>query len=170
MLAHLQVAIPLVEFEDDRSRQRIQGWSLLAQEAGKRGSWVITDSYQMAAEMAYYGPGADKTWVWPGTSFRRSQYDLWPSPRFDSGDRVGYVATGIREVPPQLRAQFTRVDGPDLVLRGGHDRWGRVRSVTMFSLSGYLGSLASAPGTPEPVSPETRSPGVRSSQKRQEGF
>jgi hypothetical protein len=144
---------PLVESSMDRSRRQFEGWDVLAaavQEERARSDaervWILTDSYQFAAQLAFHLKDTSYVRVWPGSSHRESQYDLWGVSHPEPGDAVVYVATGDRWVPRDLAQWFWSEGPPREVPLGGYTRRGHPRTATLFALEGVRQATALGPG------------------------
>lgn len=132
---------------------RLQGWAELGERvsgtleemAASNKTFIFSDRYQVASELAFYVQGRPTTYC-VNLGRRFNQYDLWPGILPLKGYDAIYVKQGNREAEPEVRRAFlsVRKDPPVAIYRGGH----RVRRFTIFRCSGYRGiEIARPKGT-----------------------
>lgn len=124
---------------------RMRGWSQLGRAAGLYLSprahgpapFVLADTYQVTAELAFYVPGQPRAYC-ADTGRRRNQYDFWPGLEGFLGRDALYAADGDFPRPHHLlRRAFARFERLATVV---HRHRGReVRRFSLFRLSGYRG-------------------------------
>lgn len=95
---------------------RLLGWRMLGERVSlslrrmPRGeeTFLISDRYQVASELAFYVAGQPRTYA-VNLGRRLNQYDLWPGiERFRGRDAL-FVAYGEAEVPRAIQEAFARV-------------------------------------------------------------
>lgn len=119
----------------DLISKRLRGWPELGQAVGESmrlgtpGSFLMSDRYQIASELAFYVPGNPRVYN-PNFTRRMNQYDIWGGWDALIGKDGYHVVYGAVEPPDELRAAFrevTRVRVVPIVHRGRH-----LRDFTIF--------------------------------------
>ncbi len=92
---------------------RLRGWKSLGAWVGQwRAEWserplpfVVTDSYQVASELAFYTPGQPRTYCL-NLGRRQNQYDIWGGLENLKGQEAFFVHGNGPHPPPKLFALF----------------------------------------------------------------
>lgn len=85
-----------------------------------RGVFIVTEDYQLTAELAFHAPGQPTTYFVNVGGRRLNQYDFWPGPEDRIGQDAVFVQFGDREkVPKLVRSAFDAV-GETTVVEGRH--------------------------------------------------
>jgi undecaprenyl-diphosphatase len=107
------------------------GW-----EPGKGLPFLVSDTYQIASELALYTDGNPVVYNVNTGGRRMNQYDLWPGPEGLGGASAVYVKDGDALIEPEVEAAFSSC-GKELVTV----EWGArpVRKFTAFKCYGFKG-------------------------------
>lgn len=101
--------------------------------------FIISDTYQIASELALYVEGNPAVFnVHTGTR-RMNQYDLWPGPEGLNGQNAVYVKDGDSTLDPEVQAAFGKCD-KELVTVSWLER--PVKEFTAFRCYGFKGFAA----------------------------
>ena len=76
------------------------------EEAGKPIEFILTDSYTLAGELAFYWPTPMPVYITGNATRRYNQHDLWPGIEREAGRNGAYISTST-EPPPELLRAFT---------------------------------------------------------------
>jgi len=119
VLAYLPVLLEPVGFEqilDGPPYNRVTGWHTLGEKvsdavagftrAGAEPPFIMSDTYQIASELAFYTPGNPVTYNVNTGSRRMNQYDLWPGLEGLAGRDALYVKGGVVEIEPLVASAF----------------------------------------------------------------
>ncbi len=95
---------------------RVTGWAELGEkvsdvkaEMEKAGPvFVMSDTYQITSELAFYTKGNPVTFNVDAGARRMNQYDLWPSFGDRSGHNAVYVKGGVADMEPAVASAFER--------------------------------------------------------------
>jgi 4-amino-4-deoxy-L-arabinose transferase-like glycosyltransferase/membrane-associated phospholipid phosphatase len=130
---------------------RLLGWKELGHEADRvyeglsleGPAFVMSDSYQMASELAFYMRGNPTTYC-INLGRRMNQYDLWPGFEGHTGQNALLVTHDEREFPAELAGSFARtVKVPvTITLRGD-----RIMKFTLFKCYDFRGIKSRPPET-----------------------
>jgi hypothetical protein len=77
-------------------------------------TFLVSDRYQIASELAYYVEGHPPTYN-VNLGRRLNQYDFWDGPETRLGWDAIYVHEGLGALDDRLVAAFDRVDGPSVL-------------------------------------------------------
>ena len=111
----------------DLAGKRLQGWPELGEAVGAAmgeipgPSFLASDRYQIASELAFYVPGTPTTYT-ANFGRRMNQYDLWGGWDALSGKDGFFVIFGAVEPPEALRAAFRSVERVCVVPITSHGR------------------------------------------------
>lgn len=104
--AHVQAISPVISLKSD-STNELHGWKQLGKEVGDtlelfpkdltKEPFILADSLQLTAELAFYIPSHPKVYEIAGRG-RLSQYNLWPPPETGS-DAVMIADPGVEKDP-----------------------------------------------------------------------
>ncbi|SPQ00568.1 conserved membrane hypothetical protein [Candidatus Sulfobium mesophilum] len=130
---------------------RLVGWKQLGHEADKvyeelssaGPSFVVSDSYQMSSELAFYMKGNPKTYC-INLGRRMNQYDLWPGFENYKGYNALIVMYDERQLPPELENGCARTEKMpvSITLRGD-----KIMKFTMFKCYDFKGIKSRPPET-----------------------
>ena len=119
------------------------GWRDLGREVGSvysKGDLIISDRYQIAAELAFYVPGNPRTFVFHRG--RRTQYYLWRYMlKHYTGKDGLFVTEG--DLPEGLKKSFSSIEflkSMDVYWRGE-----RIKTFYIYRLKGFRGVLHENP-------------------------
>lgn len=128
---------------------RLRGWAELGHVVGAElarmpdpaRTFILSDSYQITSELAFYTPGRPPAYNL-NLGRRLNQYDFWEGPDTRRGWDVVYVEDGARSLDPRVLGAFDRVDPPRTVevRRGGRV----IRTFTLYRGYGFRGAPAPA--------------------------
>jgi hypothetical protein len=130
--------------------KKLLGWDELGTWVGtglRPGELVVSDSYHLAAALAFYVPGQPRT-ICINLGRRMNQYDLWPG--LDAA-RTGADIVFVREIdvgrepadPGRIASDFAACGPPEVL---DIVRWGQTyRRFVRWRLSRFDGHLDSAP-------------------------
>ena len=93
------------------------GWRQPIQELARRApgaEFILTPTYQLAAELAFYWPRRLPVYVVGDPFRRRNQHDIWPGPAREAGRTGLFVNTAAP--PPELARAFARCQAVPPVL------------------------------------------------------
>jgi undecaprenyl-diphosphatase len=88
--------------------RRLQGWKELGAAIGKlretpqKAAFLVSDSYQIASELAFYVPGQPAVYN-VNLGRRMNQYDIWGGLESMNGQDALFVTSGDREIPEAMR-------------------------------------------------------------------
>jgi undecaprenyl-diphosphatase len=114
----------------DLVSKRLRGWPELGQAVGETmrvgspTSFLMSDRYQIASQLAFYTPGNPRVYN-PNFTRRMNQYDIWGGWEDLKGKDGYFVTYGAGEPPEPLRAAFrevSRVRVVPILHRGQHLR------------------------------------------------
>jgi membrane-associated phospholipid phosphatase len=130
---------------------RLVGWRELGHEAARiyeglsseGPAFVVSDSYQMASELAFYMKGNPRTYC-INLGRRMNQYDLWPGFEDYKGQNALLVMDDERELPAELAGSFGRTEKvPVLITVRGE----KVMKFTVFKCYDFRGIKSRPPET-----------------------
>ncbi len=130
---------------------RLVGWRQLGHEADLANkelssggtSFVFSDSYQMASELAFYMKGNPRTYC-INLGRRMNQYDLWPGFENFKGYNALLVMYDERQLPPELGDSFARSERVPVVITLKGDK---IMKFTMFKCYDFKGIKSKPPET-----------------------
>lgn len=129
---------------------RLRGWEALGEEVGRIGaelegpSFIFSDSYQVASELAFYVKGHPVTYC-INLGRRMNQYDLWPGPEGLLHYDAVFVTIGDTRMPEAVGNAF---DGYEKRLFSIYDGKGRkLRDCSIFICRGFKGFEGKLPET-----------------------
>jgi 4-amino-4-deoxy-L-arabinose transferase-like glycosyltransferase len=107
-------------------------------------TFLFTERYQIAAELAFYVDGRPRTYTVSLGNRRMSQYDLWGGPdESKTGLDAIFIAPGeVLRLDPGVASDFARIDGPEVVVI--RDRDVELRRFTAFRCYGFDGRFDAA--------------------------
>lgn len=148
MLAYFPWALEAMGARDIFFRppyNRVTGWAELGDrvsqvkagmeaEAGR--TFIASDAYQVASELALYAKGHPVTYNFKVGGRRMNQYDMWPGYDELKGDNALYVKSGAVEIEPSVEAAFERCSREVFTMH----RNGRVmKEFSFFRCYGFKG-------------------------------
>jgi undecaprenyl-diphosphatase len=145
--AHAIDRLPLSPRLDPTTRLR--GWaelgrtvaSTLATMPDPSRTFLVSSSYQITSELAFYVPGGPPAYNF-NLGRRLNQYDFWEGPDSRLGWDAVYVEEGAYPINARVQAAFTRVDPPIVleITRGDQV----IRVFRVYRAYGFLGAPAPA--------------------------
>jgi undecaprenyl-diphosphatase len=130
---------------------KLVGWKELGHEADRiyegisseGPTFVFSDSYQIASELAFYMKGNPTTYC-VNLGRRMDQYDLWPGFENYIGYNAVLVMYDEREFPPELTKSFGRTEKVPVVITVKGDK---VMKFTAFKCYDFKGIKSRPPKT-----------------------
>lgn len=130
---------------------RVMGWSPLGLRVGaiksemeKQGAvFVMSDTYQIASELAFYTPGNPVTYNADTGTRRMNQYDLWPGYEGLKGYNAVYVKGGASEIDSSVADTFESCAKETFVIYRGQDSEGApsvLKEFSIFRCYGFKGA------------------------------
>lgn len=147
--AHFPSALHLPRKMDPT--MRLLGWKELGHETGRiyeglslaGPAFVMSDSYQLASELAFYMKGNPRTYC-INLGRRMNQYDLWPGFEGKKGQNAILVMYDDREFPAELAGSFARNEKLLLQITVRGDK---VMKFTVFKCYDFKGIKSRPPET-----------------------
>jgi undecaprenyl-diphosphatase len=148
-VAHFPSVLHLPQKIDPTTR--LMGWKELGEETGRiyeglsaeGPSFVLSDSYQIASELAFYMKGKPTTYC-INLGRRMNQYDLWPGFERYRGYCAVFVMDSDRELPQGIGNSFGRCEKVPVLIRLKGDR---LMKFTVFKCYDFNGIKSKLPET-----------------------
>lgn len=130
---------------------RVMGWRELGSRVGRvksemekqGGVFIISDTYQIASELAFYAPGNPVTYNADAGTRRMNQYDLWPGYEGLKGYNAVYVKGGQAEIDASVVDTFESCVKESFVIYRGQDSQGAsavLKEFSIFRCYGFKGA------------------------------
>ena len=111
VIGHFPYSVGLKNQQDPFRKMRawqapVQDLHAALIEADKSIAFVLTDSYTLAGELAFYWPAPIPVYITGSATRRHNQHDLWPAIEREAGRNGAYISNSS-EPPPELLRAFT---------------------------------------------------------------
>lgn len=111
VIGHFPYSVGLTSKQDPFRKMRawqtpVQALHASVSEAGQPFAFILTDSYTLAGELAFYWPAPIPVYITGDATRRYNQHDLWPAIEREAGRDGLYISTST-EPPRELSRAFT---------------------------------------------------------------